>query len=326
MASAQVNGMIVVPMMLLTVLKLIYDMLGVAMFAGVVVLLLALVSSARVMKKLKQLRRDQLKLTDARVKATNEALLAIRVVQSNSWETAIGAQIGEIRAQELALIRKQAFLQAYVKFLYFAIQVMVALSTFVTFAALGGILRASDIFSCIALFALMQRYLNNIPGYFGTVAQTVISGRRLKDFLTQPEHRLSAGFTRSHSTGQDNGMQATGRCTVRNGEFLFPNGVVALSNVQFAAENGQLVGIVGSVGSGKSSLLAALLGELQLSKGAGELHGSVALCTQQAWLTSGTVRENVIFMREYLLRTAKFVRVTGSEKCVCLMVGKSQVR
>lgn len=119
-------------------------------------LILALVSSARVMKKLKQLRRDQLKLTDARVKATNEALLAIRVVQSNSWEGALGAQIDEIRAQELALIRKTAFLQAYVKFLYFAIQVMVALSTFVTFAGLGGVLRASDIFSCIALFALMQ--------------------------------------------------------------------------------------------------------------------------------------------------------------------------
>ncbi len=122
----------------------------------VVVLILALVSSARVMKKLKQLRRDQLKLTDARVKATNEALLAIRVVQSNSWEGALGAQIDAIRAQELALIRKTAFLQAYVKFLYFAIQVMVALSTFVTFAGLGGVLRASDIFSCIALFALMQ--------------------------------------------------------------------------------------------------------------------------------------------------------------------------
>lgn len=186
-------------MMLLTVLKLIYDMLGVAMFAGVVVLALALVSSARVMKKLKQLRRDQLKLTDSRVKATNEALLAIRVVQSNSWERAIGDQIQEIRAQELVLIHRQSFLQAYVKFLYFAIQVMVALSTFVTFAVLGGVLRASDIFSCIALFALMQRYLNNIPGYFGTVAQTIISGQRLKDFLTQPEQRVSAGFNRTEA-------------------------------------------------------------------------------------------------------------------------------
>lgn len=104
-----VNGMLVVPTMLLTVLKLIYDMLGVAMFAGVVVLALALVSSARVMKKLKQLRRDQLKLTDRRVKATNEALLAIRVVQSNSWEKAIGGQISETRAQELLLIRRCVF-------------------------------------------------------------------------------------------------------------------------------------------------------------------------------------------------------------------------
>ena len=72
-------------------------------------------------------------------------------------------QIGKIRDDELRLIRKQAWLQAYVKFLYYSIQVMVALVSFTTFAALGGELRASDIFASIALFALLQRYLNNIP-------------------------------------------------------------------------------------------------------------------------------------------------------------------
>ena len=157
------NAMLVVPTMLLVVLKLLFDMLGVAMLAGVLVLVVALVSSGKVMKRLKQLRRDQLKLTDARVKATNEALLAIRVIQSNSWETPMSEQIGKIRDEELRLIRKQAWLQAYVKFLYYSIQVMVALVSFTTFAALGGELRASDIFASIALFALLQRYLNNIP-------------------------------------------------------------------------------------------------------------------------------------------------------------------
>ena len=119
---------------------------------------------------------------------------------------------------------------------------------------------------------------------------------------------------------------ATGRCIVRQGEFAFPNGVVALSGVDFSAMGGQMVGIIGSVGSGKSSLLAALLGELELTGansshspslslqwtlvfelmfglcltgGEAELRGSIGLCTQQAWLTSGTVKENILFMQDY---------------------------
>ena len=213
------NAMLVVPTMLLVVLKLLFDMLGVAMLAGVLVLVVALVSSGKVMKRLKQLRRDQLKLTDARVKATNEALLAIRVIQSNSWETPMSEQIGKIRDEELRLIRKQAWLQAYVKFLYYSIQVMVALVSFTTFAALGGELRASDIFASIALFALLQRYLNNIPvratcAISRTCAMASANAKRItvRAFWGPPPRRLSpaSGSRISCRRGSSTSHRATG--------------------------------------------------------------------------------------------------------------------
>jgi ABC-type bacteriocin/lantibiotic exporter with double-glycine peptidase domain len=57
--------------------------------------------------------------------------------------------------------------------------------------------------------------------------------------------------------------------------------------------------VVGKVGAGKTSLLAALLGELQQLEGAVSLEGSVAYCAQQPWLTSATVRDNICFKRPF---------------------------
>ena len=82
-----------------------------AIFAGVGVLVVAMLTSARVMRQLKALRRAQLQLTDQRVKQANEALTAIRLIQLNSWEGVVGARIDAVRRQELRLIRSQARLQ-----------------------------------------------------------------------------------------------------------------------------------------------------------------------------------------------------------------------
>jgi ABC-type transport system involved in cytochrome bd biosynthesis fused ATPase/permease subunit len=62
---------------------------------------------------------------------------------------------------------------------------------------------------------------------------------------------------------------------------------------------GQLVAIVGPVGSGKSSLASALLGEMDQTHGAPvAMRGSLAFCTQQAWIMNSTLRENVLFGRK----------------------------
>ena len=58
---------------------------------------------------------------------------------------------------------------------------------------------------------------------------------------------------------------------------------------------GQLAAIVGRVGSGKSSLLNALLGELNLEKGSVTLLGSLAYHQQQPWIVNSSVEENILF-------------------------------
>ena len=68
-----------------------------------------------------------------------------------------------------------------------------------------------------------------------------------------------------------------------------------LKNVNLTIPQGQLVAIVGPVGSGKSSLLESMIGEMRRTAGTVRFNGTVAYCPQSAWIQNATVRENITF-------------------------------
>src|SRR5690349_14202994 len=79
------------------------------------------------------------------------------------------------------------------------------------------------------------------------------------------------------------------------GEAMPPMEHGKLHDIDFQARKGDLIIIVGSIGSGKSSVLNAILGELKRQTGSVVLRGSVAVCSQNPWITTGTVRQNILF-------------------------------
>jgi ABC-type multidrug transport system fused ATPase/permease subunit len=78
-----------------------------------------------------------------------------------------------------------------------------------------------------------------------------------------------------------------------------------LPKLSLRVRRGELLAIVGPVGAGKSSILSALLGELQptnissdntsSTEAAVQVRGSVAYCQQIPWIMSGTVKDNILF-------------------------------
>lgn len=76
--------------------------------------------------------------------------------------------------------------------------------------------------------------------------------------------------------------------------------IIALKNINLSVKQGQLTVVVGDVGSGKSSLLYAILGEMKANNGARiTLHGSVAFMPQNAWVLNATIEQNIIMAREF---------------------------
>ncbi|OUM63265.1 hypothetical protein PIROE2DRAFT_43511 [Piromyces sp. E2] len=72
-----------------------------------------------------------------------------------------------------------------------------------------------------------------------------------------------------------------------------------LKDVYLHIKKNSLTAIVGTVGSGKSSLINAIIGEMKREAGKITIGGSFSYCSQQAWIQNATVRENILFGREY---------------------------
>lgn len=291
------NDMLLCAPFLSVSLVLVYSMLGHATLAGVAVLVLGMVINSSLTRRLKALRSQQMGQTDQRVLQINEALLSIRVVKSNCWEEAIAQRISELRKVELERIRSMERLMAMLKFNSFAIPVLLALVTFTAYAAAGGVMRPADIFTTMALFSMVQQYMSMLPNALGTLGQLLVSQKRLEDYLKADEQPV----------GGTNGVERQGQGTesagvageVRIDRASFSWGQTDgkkfdLHDISFASGRGELVAVVGAVGSGKSSLVSACLGEMLRSNGSHFLSGSASLCAQQPWLASGTLRDNVL--------------------------------
>lgn len=80
---------------------------------------------------------------------------------------------------------------------------------------------------------------------------------------------------------------------------LLPESAFSIRNLNLTIKKGELVAIVGAVGSGKSSFLSALVGEMRRGQGTVHLSGSIGFCAQVPWIMNATVRDNILFGRSY---------------------------
>ncbi|KAI9884586.1 MAG: hypothetical protein M1823_003635 [Watsoniomyces obsoletus] len=96
-----------------------------------------------------------------------------------------------------------------------------------------------------------------------------------------------------HEAGHD-GKASEDDASSRSEETPF-----SLKSLNIDIGRDELIAVIGSVGSGKSSLLAALAGDMRKTRGEVTMGASRAFCPQYAWIQNATVRENILFGKEY---------------------------
>ncbi|XP_074741574.1 multidrug resistance-associated protein 1 isoform X5 [Strix uralensis] len=298
------------PLQVILALYLLWQNLGPSVLAGVAVMILLVPINAVMAMKTKTYQVAQMKSKDNRIKLMNEILNGIKVLKLYAWELAFREKVLDIRQKELKVLKKSAYLAAMATFTWVCAPFLVALSTFAVYVTIDkkNVLDAQKAFVSLALFNILRFPLNMLPMVISSIVEASVSLKRLRVFLSHEELDPDS-IIRGPIT------EAEGCIVVKNATFSWSkNDPPSLNSINFTVPEGSLVAVVGQVGCGKSSLLSALLGEMDKKEGYVVVKGSVAYVPQQAWVQNATLEDNVIFGRE--MNESRYKRVI--EACALL--------
>jgi ATP-binding cassette, subfamily C (CFTR/MRP), member 1 len=268
----------------------LYNMFGTAVFAGAAVIGVSLPIQAILLRKMGRQRPRINEVADKRIRLLQEILAGIRVIKLYSWDNIFRNKMARLREQELKEIRKMRLSSALISTLTLALPVLASVATFVCYASNGGTLSPEIVFPAITFFGRMETPLIIIP----IIASYTVDAR---------EAIIRVGkFLRARSSIQcQNQVEMEENAVVVDGKFIWelPEGEEDKDQMLFEFDinipKGSLVAIVGTVGSGKSSFLGAINGEMKKMSGNVGVCGKIGYCPQQAWIRNCSVRENIVF-------------------------------
>ncbi|XP_029647335.1 multidrug resistance-associated protein 1-like isoform X2 [Octopus sinensis] len=287
--------MISAPIHISLCLYLLYQQLGTSVFVGLALLLLYIPVNGTLMGKIKMYQAQQMKSKDIRIKLMNEVLNGIKVIKLYAWEESLQKKINEIRKKEIALLRKAAYITSISMFLNAVTPYLVTFVTFATYtlSSTNHHLTTQKAFVSLSLFNVLYGPIDMIPLFITYAMQLSVSLKRLCKFLNSPD--LSSNYVK-YVTRSDFAI------AVKDGTFTWNvenEDSFILKDINMEIKPGQLLSVVGTVGSGKSSLISTILGEMEKLKGSVEIQGSVAFVPQEAWIQNNTLKNNILFGKEY---------------------------
>lgn len=270
-------------------------------------------------------RRKQItKVTDQRLSLIHEILHSMRTIKYLCWENSFMASLREIRSREVDAIQVVLMVRNAINATNIVLPVFASILSLITYSLSGHTLTPARVFSTVALFNSLRGPLNLFPLVLGQLDDAWASLKRIEKFLLEEEceeytiHGSNdktaillrrASFTWERNTVQESVMDTT--ASTNRPQKAIPQRELSrddttrplakpfkLRNLNFSAKHGELIAVIGAVGSGKSSLLASLAAEMRKTSGDIILTGSRAFCPQYPWIQNTTVQNNITFGKE----------------------------
>ncbi|XP_051815787.1 canalicular multispecific organic anion transporter 1 isoform X2 [Acanthochromis polyacanthus] len=277
------------PLQIIIAIVFLWLELGPSVLAGLGVMVLMVPINGFLATKARNIQIVNMKYKDQRLKIMNEILNGIKILKLYAWEPSFQTQVEDIRGKELKVMRNFAYLSSVSTFIFSCAPALVSLVTFGVYVGVSSdnVLTAEKAFTSISLFNILRFPLAMLPMLIAAMVQTGVSRKRIEKFLSGEDLQTDAV---RHDPSFSSAV------TISDGSFAWEKEAEPLlKNVSLDIKPGRLVAVVGAVGSGKSSLMSALLGEMHNTKGFVNILGSLAFVPQQAWIQNATLKDNILF-------------------------------
>ncbi|CAJ1963398.1 unnamed protein product [Sphenostylis stenocarpa] len=278
------------PLQVAVALALIYNNIGVSAFAALLGTSLVFVFTLFRTKKSNIFQFRIMKSRDLRMKATNELLNNMRVIKFQAWEEYFGNKIQQFREAEHGWIGKFLYYFAINMGVLSTAPLMVCVLTFGAATLQGIPLNAGTVFTITSVIKILQEPVRTFPQALILISQALISLGRLDEFMMSKEMDEGA-------VERLDGCDGDIAVEIKDGQFSWDDADVnvALKVEELEIKRGDHAAVVGTVGSGKSSLLASLLGEMIKISGEVKVCGSIAYVAQTSWIQNATIQDNILF-------------------------------
>lgn len=325
------------PMLIIVVSALLWMIMGPELVIGVALLILFLPIVQFFVSRMLRLRKERSKLTDVRINILTAMLQGIRVTKLNHYETKVEEHVLSVREQEMKLLRKELNMWAHVITSAVCSPLLATTAAFTFYAMVdeANIISPSDAFSALLLFAILRFPINMAARLVGKLAQAMEGLRRIEEFLkreTRPDESSESfrdqtsggtvvnvqggnfyirpqdvGLSRNASPNES--MEFSGHSSIENADQN--HAVFNVNNVSLTLKRSEVIAVIGKVGSGKTTLIRALLGEVPAHPGT-ELFVSSALsyAPQLPFILNRSLRDNILFGSEF--DEARYERVISA--------------
>lgn len=301
---------LVVPCQILMNIFMLFRIFGPTFIYSILTLGILMTLAWIIQKMYIRNQRNVLKYKDYRIKETTFSLQVIKMIKFFSLEDIFFNKINDKRKNELNSIKKLQNIYVLSGFVFWSVPLVLSIVAIGVYTLIKGSLPIENLIMAIEILDSISYPLYRVPVFVTNLLNTIVSMKRVESFLS------SKNINQNLITNKEDENGGKYCIKIRNADFGIDNRneneICILKNINLSIREGDIIGILGETGSGKTCLVNALLHHFpMLNQGKDncftEVKGKISFSSQIPFIINDTIRNNIVFYNTF--NSEKYHRV-----------------